>query len=198
MTVLFFMKSIKYHAEGVTTLLMHSDVTANPLHPISKEMKSITSKRKKTDEDYEKLARLEFSASIYWKKQAGYYMPAKNIDATLLNSAKMFKLGTTWKQGAFVDTDALFVFPHNSIIPDALYDHDNGLYRDMQTVKIGTAKTVRCRPAFNTWSFDFAIIIDEAKFNERTIDDIVINAGKYVGICDYRPRYGKFDIKKIK
>lgn len=192
------MKSIKYHAEGITTLLMHSDVTANPLHPFTKELKSLTSKRKKTDEDYEKIARTEFRASLYYKQDKGFYMPAKNIDATLLASAKMFKLGVLWKQGAFVDTDADFIFPDSKLLPDALYDAKEGAYRDMQTVKIGTAKNIRCRPAFNQWSFDFTIIIDEAKFNERQIDDIVINAGKYVGICDYRPRYGKFDIKKVK
>lgn len=192
------MKSLTYHVEGVATLLMHSDVTANPLHPFSKELKALTSKRKKTDEDFETIAETEFRASLYWREPIGYYMPAKNIDATLLASAKMFKLGVVWKQGAFVDTDVEFVFPQRKLLPADLYLFNNGLYRDMQTVKIGTSKTVRCRPAFNEWSFDFTIILDEAKLNERQIDDIVKNAGRYVGICDYRPRYGKFDVKRIK
>jgi hypothetical protein len=192
------MKSLKYQATGVATLLMHSDVTANPLHPLTKELKALTSKRKKTDEDYERIAKAEFIASLYWKKDSGFFMPAKNIDATLLGSAKMFKLGVLWKQGAFVDTDAPFVFPHSKLSPPDLYEYKDMLYRDMQTVKIGTSKTVRCRPAFNEWSFDFTIIIDEAKLNERQVDEIVENAGRYVGICDYRPRYGKFNVTKLK
>lgn len=192
------MKSLKYQATGVATLLMHSDVTANPLHPLTKELKALTSKRKKTDEDYERIAKAEFIASLYWKKESGFFMPAKNIDATLLTSAKMFKLGVIWKQGAFVDTDASFVFPHAKLSPEDLYEYDGMLYRDMQTVKIGTAKTVRCRPAFNSWSFEFTIILDEAKLNERQVDEIVENAGRYVGICDYRPRYGKFNVTKVK
>ena len=97
-----------------------------------------------------------------------------------------------------MDTDAPFVFPHANLPPEDLYEFDGMFYRDMQTVKIGTSKTVRCRPAFNTWSFDFSIILDEAKLNERQVDEIVENAGRYVGICDYRPRYGKFNIAKLK
>lgn len=192
------MKNLKYQIEGIATLLMHSDVTANPLHHFTKELKSLTGKRKKTDEDYEKIARVEFIASLYYKKDSGYYMPAKNVDATLLASAKMFKQGVLWKQAAFVENDSPFIFPQNMLPPDDLYDYENGLYRDMQTVKIGQAKTVRCRPAFNVWDFQISLIIDEAKLNEREVDQIVENAGKYVGICDYRPRYGKFNVKKIK
>src|ERR1043166_8320444 len=122
------MKSLKYQATGITTLLMHSDVTANPLHPFTKDLKALTGKRKKTDEDYERIAKSEFIASLYYKKDTGYYMPAKNIDATLLASAKMFKLGVIWKQGAFVDADADFVFPNNKLSPEDLYEFDGMLY----------------------------------------------------------------------
>jgi hypothetical protein len=192
------MKSLKYHLEGVATLLMHSDVAANPLNHYAKAQKEITSKRKKTDEDHERLAKLDFLASLYYSESKGYHIPANCIDATFLTSSKMFKLGTTWKQAAFVENDAPFVFPNRDLHPDELYLFENGLYRDMRTVKIGTAKTVRCRPAFNVWSFDTTIIIDESKLNERQIDQIVENAGKYVGICDYRPRFGRFNVTKLK
>ena len=68
----------------------------------------------------------------------------------------------------------------------------------MNADTIATSKTLRCRPAFNEWSFDVSIILDEAKLDEREIDKILQNAGKYVGICDFRPRYGKFNVEKIK
>lgn len=192
------MKSLKYRIEGIATLLMHSDVAANPLNHFAKAQKEITSKRKKTDEDHERLAKLDFLASLYYSETKGYYMPANCIDATFLSSAKMFKLGVTWKQAAFVENDANFIFPHAELNPDDLYLIENGLYRDMRTVKVGMAKTVRCRPAFNVWSFEAAVIIDESKMNERQVDQIVENAGKYVGICDYRPRFGRFNVTKIK
>lgn len=194
----FFMKSLHYKVEGISTLLMHSDVTANPLHPFTKELKLLTGKRKKTDEDYIKIAETEFIASLYWKKNFGYFMPAKNVDATLLASSKMFKQGTLWKQAAFVESDSPFIFPQNNLSPLELFQFNEGEYADYQTVKVGTSKTVRCRPAFNVWSFDISIIVDEAKLNEREIDQIVENAGRYVGVCDYRPRYGKFNVKKMK
>lgn len=192
------MKSLTYKLTGITTLLMHSDVTANPLNEHAKKLKALTSKRKKTDEDYERIAEVEFIAGIYYNERLGYYMPAKNIDATLLASAKQFKLGTTWKQAAIVDSDVPFDFPDREFPPAELYKQKNGLYVDMQTVKIGTSKMVRCRPAFNEWSFNFSVIIDEGKLNAEQVTQIVENAGKYIGICDYRPRYGKFNVEKLK
>lgn len=192
------MKSVTYKFKGIATLLMHSDVAANPLNHFSKAQKEITSKRKKTDEDHERLAKLDFLASLYYSAAKGYYIPSQNIDATLLASAKMFKLGVTWKQAAFVENDSAFIFPHTKLSPDDLYVVENGMYRDMRTVKVGLAKTVRCRPAFNIWEFDSTIIFDESKFNERQIDQIIENAGKYIGICDYRPRFGRFEATKIK
>lgn len=192
------MKSLKYKLTGITTLLMHSDVTANPLNEYAKKLKALTSKRKKTDEDYEAIAKVEFEAGLYHNSRLGYYMPAKNIDATLLASAKQFKLGTSWKQAAIVDSDMSFIFPDMDLSPQELFSHNNGQYADFQTVKIGTSKMVRCRPAFNEWHFEMVVIVDEAKLDERQVDQIVENAGRYIGLCDYRPRYGKFTSKRIK
>lgn len=192
------MKSLKYKVEGATTLLMHSDVTANPLHPLTKELKALTSKRKKTDEDYERIARAEFIAGLYYKEGIGFYMPDKNIWSCLWASSKMFKQGVSWKQAAIVENDCKFIFPHSSLTPDELYEIDNGKYRDIQTMSVNGSRVPRCRPAFNVWNFEFTIIIDEAKLNERDIDQIVENAGRYVGLGDWRPRYGKFNIEKIR
>lgn len=173
---------------------MHSDKTANPLHPLTKKLKELTKKRNKTDEDLEAIARVEFEAGCYYE-DGRYIMPSSVLDATFLSSAKMFKQGVLWKQAAIVPNDAEFIFKHSKVDPTKLFDV-NG-YVDMRTVKVSQSKTMRCRPIFHEWTFDCTVFLDEAKLNESEVDNIVRNAGLYVGVCDYRPRYGRFEVEKL-
>ena len=49
---------------GIAPLLMHNGQLANPLNPLAKEMKKVTSVRTKTDEHHLELQRLEFLAGL--------------------------------------------------------------------------------------------------------------------------------------
>jgi len=53
------------------SLIMHNGQTADPLNPFSKAMKEISSKRKKTDTDYEAMANIEYRAGLYLNKKTG-------------------------------------------------------------------------------------------------------------------------------
>ena len=187
------MKKLNYRIKGTAPLLMHSDKTANPLHPFTKKLKELTKKRNKTDEDLETIARVEFEAGCYYEG-GKYLMPSSVLDATFLASAKHFKQGVLWKQACIVPDDAIFEFKHQKTPPAQLFDV-NG-YTDIRTVKVGQAKTMRCRPIFHEWAFTCTVFLDEAKLNEAEVDNIVTNAGFYIGICDYRPRYGRFEVEK--
>ena len=56
------LSSLTFRCVGIAPLLMHNGSLANPLNPKVKEMKEITSLRKKTDENHLELQRLEFAA----------------------------------------------------------------------------------------------------------------------------------------
>lgn len=59
---------------GMSPLMMHADTLANPLNPITKAHKELTSKRKKTDDDHEAIAKSEFIAGAYWTKEDGFFI----------------------------------------------------------------------------------------------------------------------------
>lgn len=185
------MKTLVFQIESIVPLLMHDDKTANPLNEYTKKLKSLTGKRKKTDEDHAAIAEVEWNASLYYEN-GNYIIPTKVIEATLLASAKQFKKGTLLKQCVIVADDMILEFKDNNLKPEKLYKKLE--YVDMRTVKIGQAKTTRCRPKFDNWKGEFTVILDEEKLNAEEIEQIVNNAGKYVGMCDYRPRYGRFQV----
>jgi hypothetical protein len=187
------MKTVKFTIESISPMLMHSDRTANPLNPHTKALKAITGKRKKTDDDHYEIAKLEFIASCYFNSR--WHIPAANFEAMLLASAKHFKLGTTIKQALLVPDDAEFIFSDSKLKPEDLFRIDE--YVDQRTVKVGTAKTIRTRPIFNSYKVKFTCWLDTDKMNLEQLQQIVENAGKYVGLGDYRPRYGRFEVVKM-
>jgi len=73
------MQTIKLQLTGTRPLLMHADVFADPLNPLTKQHKSLTGKRKKTDDDHEAIARSEWRGGMYFDDDMGPYIPGVNI-----------------------------------------------------------------------------------------------------------------------
>lgn len=57
---------------------------------------------------------------------------------------------------------------------------------------VGRARIMRTRPRFDQWHIVFNISYDETKIDLNTIMDAMENAGNFVGLCDSRPKYGRF------
>ena len=184
------MKNLKVTWKGTTPLIMHSCQCVNPLHPISKEMKKYTSKKKKTDEDLMTISDLEWEAGAYWKDGLGLYIPAENVEATLVNGGKAFKRGTDVQKYVNV-TDLYIPFDYGENLTKEQLIH-NYEYRDTRAMTVNRAKIMRTRPRFDKWQITFNLMYDETKMDLDTIVNILEYAGSYVGLCDSRPKYGKF------
>lgn len=50
----------------------------------------------------------------------------------------------------------------------------------------------RTRPRFDQWNITFNLMYNEEKIDLDTIVNAMEYAGSYVGLCDSRPKYGKF------
>ena len=184
------MKNVKVTMRGTTPLIMHSCQCVNPLHPISRQMKEITSKRKKTEDDLLKLSDLEWEAGAYWKDGFGLYMPAENVEATLVNGAKAFKKGKdVQKYCNVVDLYIPFNYGENLTKEELIANYE---YRDTRPMTVNRSKVLRTRPRFDQWSIQFTLQYDEEKIDLADIVQFIEYAGQYVGLCDSRPKYGKF------
>lgn len=71
---------------------------------------------------------------------------------------------------------------------------NNYEYRDTRIMVVQRSKVVRTRPRFDQWKIQFNLMYDEEKIDLDTIIQALENAGKYVGLCDSRPKYGKFAV----
>lgn len=184
------MKNLKVTWKGTSPLIMHSCQCVNPLHPISKELKRFTSKRTKTEEDLIKISDLEWEAGAYWKEGLGLYIPAENVEATLINGGKAFRKGTDFQK--YVSVTDLYIpldYGENLTKEQLIADYN---YRDTRPMTVQRAKVMRTRPRFDTWKITFNMIYDETKLDLDQIIQALEYAGNYVGLCDSRPKYGKF------
>ena len=189
---------MKYNVEfvGVAPLLMHSCRGANPLDPDVKAMKAITGKRKKTDEDHEKLMEMEYKLNAYWNEKLGWHIPSNIIEQCIVNGAKKNKLGKQMITAIRVEEEAI------ALICDAPKSVDEAFadttFVDVRNVVVNRARIMRTRPRFDRWRLNFDVEVDESIVNETDFLTALNYAGSLVGICDYRPKYGRFEVKVVR
>lgn len=186
------MEQITIKLVGTHPLMMHSDKLANPLAPETKLHKELTSKRKKTDDDHRAIAKSEFIAGCYWDETNGFYIPGGNVEATFLAGAKLQKMGTAWKRGALVLENKVKLLHDAPKTPDALWESLPN--RDCRGVKVGTAKIMRYRPVFLNWAAEVTVNLNLEVIDLRDAKKAIEDAGALIGLCEYRPRYGRFQV----
>ena len=179
--------------KGISPLLMHNSGGVNPIDPINKAKKKISGKRNKTDEDYEKLARLEWESGLYLDADEKVIIPGENIEAMLIMAGKKHKLGPKCKAGIICDGDFKLTYDGPKAL-EKLYK--DGRFTDTRVVRIMRASIMRTRPIFRVWSLDVEIMYRPDELDENQIQDILETAGGIIGLCDYRPRFGRFEIEK--
>lgn len=186
------MQLMKLKLKSTCPMLMHSDRFANPLDPATKAHKELTSKRKKTDEDHELIARSEYMGSIYID-QDGPFIPSMNIDAAFVEAAKMQKLGRHAKRAMMVMEDKVYLKYDGPRSAGDLVNDPR--FVDARSVRVSMARLTRYRPRFNNWEAECTLAFDPNQINPNEVKQIIENAGRLVGVGDFRPRFGRFTVE---
>lgn len=192
------MKTIKYKIKGVAPLLMNCAKYVDPLHPKAKELKSYTSKKNKTDDDHREIAKLSWIGSLYFDDKEQVIVPAKALWMSLWNAAKLKKLGVQFKRGVVIkEMDLPLIFKDSKKKILELYKQTSDYV--LSTPKsVSGSKVIRYRPIFKEWALEFTLDYDPGVLNFNEISEMVDNAGKYIGVLEERPMYGKFEVVEEK
>jgi hypothetical protein len=59
------------------------------------------------------------------------------------------------------------------------------------------AKIMRYRPILRKWSLNATIVVNEEVVNINEVKKAVQDAGALIGLGDYRPRFGRFNVEFI-
>jgi hypothetical protein len=148
----------------------------------------------------------EWRQYFYAEANGQIYQPSSHIEGALVKAAVNFKVagkrGKSYKDlivaNVVVDPERI---PHEGFtVPEELdADADQPLYLDVRPVLVQRARVVRIRPTFAPgWQLSFELQVLDDEIQDDLLQDILVLAGKAVGIGDYRPKFGRFNVVEYK
>lgn len=191
------MQKLTFKIKGIAPIVMHNGRLADLTDPYARKMKDITSKRKKTDADYDELARLEFLGGLYLDDNDVPCVPAYVFEACIIGkggAARKERMGKESAAALWVMEDAPLVYegPRDA---SELWTDKRFVFQAL--VRVGQAKIMRTRAIFKEWAAEITIDFNENLLDEEEIKRWVEVAGEQVGLMDWRPRFGRFDVEWI-
>lgn len=176
---------------GTSPLLMHNPRMVDPEFDLNRQIKAITAKRKKTDEDLSQIEKLEWYGGVY-EQNGTVVQPTSKVRKCIVNTAKISKQGKSIERA--LSFSALYV----QLVYDGPRDLDS-LYADKRfhsrlSVGISGKRVMRVRPQFFPWALTVSgLFVEDAGLNYDDFVRIVEMAGVVEGIGDARIiGYGRF------
>ena len=176
---------------GELPLLMSSDNGLNPRNEMAKQVRALYTKgKKRTAEDDEELARLEYRLKLYYDPTIGLYIPGENIETCLFQASKQQRKGQDFKR-AVTAIDACCPLKHSGpTTPEGLWA--DPAYRLEKGMPARAGRLWLVIPSFPDWQVTCEFMVDDELVDEEMFREALRFAGKYVGLGAERPRYGSF------
>ncbi len=179
---------------GTTGLIMNNSRTSNPLDPAAKALKALTGKRNKTDTDHAEIFRVGHLGSLYHDPDVGPFVPGDNVWKALHEGAMKHRMGPKIKEGVLITTEVNPVAYKGPRDVDGLWTDENFRFYASRVTGTGSRR-VRvpfCRPIFREWKLEADGMLDDGIIDLAELRLIAETAGHRVGLCDWRPRFGRF------
>ena len=190
------MESIKIRIKGITPLLMHSARSANPLDAAVQDHRELASKRKKDDSDHRAIALSEWRLALYHDDEHGVYLPGDNLEASIIEAAKLTKSGKKFRQGGVIIREKRLSLEYDGPKdPEELVSQPR--FVDLRVVRVQQARVMRCRPIFEQWGCQATIDFNSAMVKRADVVKAVMDAGCCVGLGNLRPKYGRFTVEVL-
>jgi hypothetical protein len=150
------------------------------------------SKSKKTD---------DIESYLYRDRTGNCGVPGAGIKSALATAAKSMpdprsprKSARDLFKAAILIEDDVVTLTDESGLPKKTWDA-----LDKRRVIVGQAAIARVRPAFEPgWRLSFTTTVLDAQYiSPEMLRDAFDRAGKYIGLCDYRPECGRFDVVRF-
>lgn len=188
---------------GKSPLLCHNPQMVDPDCEINRQIKPLTSKRKKTDEDLKQIERLEWLGGIYTATVNGHgavvTQPCSKVRKCLINTGKINKLGKQVERALLMTEQNVSLIYEGSNQVKTMEEEiarlmANPAFTSRLSVGIGNKRVMRVRPQFFPWALIVpGVFIPDAGLDFQELVRIVELAGQTERIGDNRVNgYGAF------
>jgi len=186
------MKTVKVVIQGTVPLLQHryqfrDEIASSP-------------KKKSGSIDYS----LDWIKALYWNKEIGLYQPSEHIEGAMIKSAGNFQIVGKGKR-TYRDLIKSTVFCKPDFIPYGYKAKSPEELLEKKFISVHKAVVVvnrgrieRLRPMLPAgWKLNFNLEVFDDQLSKDALFEILTYAGKFIGLSDWRPRYGRFAILKF-
>lgn len=187
-------KPSRFRLTGVSPLIVHNGQLADKLNYFAKEISKISGKKKKTDADYEQMAKLEFLGGLYVDESKRPILPTEGIEAIVVAGAKKSKQGMNAKAGVYCPNAALLQYDGPKD-PEELWLEPK--FRITVGVRIEKKRIMRTRPLFPDWTVDIDLCCNMEICSEEEVYQWLKVAGEQCGAFDWRPKFGRFRTEQL-
>ena len=173
----------KIEIRGICPLLMHKFSEDDLIKPSKRTKDKQLSESEKID-----LAK-QF---LYTDSRGKLVQPSSHIEGTMIKAASQFtfKGKKTYKE---LVKGGVFAFPE--LIPHKI---PKWVVDARAIVNPNTRGRSMCyRPRLDDWKLAFTLEVNDARADKNVIRQILEHAGAYIGIGNYRPRFGRFEVTKF-
>lgn len=189
------METKRIRIRGLAGILMHNGQLTDPMNEWSRALSDAVkvAKKSKTAAAWESAAKAEFMGGLYLNEKLEPCIPGELIEAVICEGAKKSKQGKEVKAGLIVDGNFPLEYkgPRD---PEKLW---KAKYYKTSPAKVGQARVMRTRPMFMPgWECEFVVTYNKQLVDERDLLKFIEKAGAEVGLCDWRPKYGRFEVVK--
>ena len=193
-------RQFKVKIKGIRPLLMHNGQLADPLNEWAQALAERTKKKNKTLADHEEIGRVEFQGGLYWFD--GPVVPSSAIEAMLKRGAMLSRKGKQMTAGVEVLEDMASLEYDGPRDRAALWDakdqHGKRRFSDRRGVRVKQNVVIRTRPRFDAWALTFTVNIwQHASVNPSDVEAALRDAGYAVGLFDFRPKFGLFEVESF-
>lgn len=149
---------------------------------------------------------LEWMQTMYVTRSGLLYQPASHIEGALQKAAAGFKQkgkgGKTWKDAVkaylYADPSEILHLWNGQYVPapsaELMQNPTENLSVNVARVKVQRAAVARSRLLIAPgWELAFVLQIVDDQLRPDVVQTILDEAGRAVGIGDYRPRFGRFE-----
>lgn len=187
---------IRIDLKGTSPLLMHNPRMVDPEFELNRQIKALTSKRKKTDEDLRQIEKLEWYGGLYTDPSGEVVVqPTSKPRKCLINAARISKMGKMVERAvSFNELDVPLIYEGPKDV-DAIFADKR--FHSRLSVGVGNKRVMRVRPQFFPWALSVnGLFVEDAGLNIEEFERIVELAGVVEGIGDNRVNgYGRFRVQ---
>lgn len=185
-------KQVKISIQGITPLLMNRFTEVNEVK-VSGGISAVSISGKGTPRE-------QATAKSYSDEMGNLFIPGPNIFSCLVAAGKFHKTGKSK-----ITTIKSSLIPAGIAIQEVVCSLNTKEFEvDSRSVVIpSTGGRIMChRPRLDEWELSFVLEVDTDMFDLKTVRLLMDDAGKKVGLGDFRPDrkgpFGRFTVVEFK